>query len=255
MGSLVLQAMMEFNPQSAAILLHSFQSLDPEFICQLAMDTAGSRVLEAYIANGPASLKEKKKFLFKLEGRFTDLGCEPSSSFFVEKCYQSGDLQVKTLIAQELANGERKLGVSKCGKALLFKCKISLFKRQPKVWEEQEKNISNRINSLNEFSAFLQSQADSASSKTKVKPSATDDIKDSSFSCELNVAIKSSTLITSEEKQKLEQDVSQLMQIIGAPNAISDKETERQSKKQRRSQEDESATKTTSKKSKHLKTL
>lgn len=145
MGSLVVQAMMGFSPQSAAVLLHSFQSLSTEYLVSLAQDPTGSRVVEAYLLKGPASFKEKKKFVLKLEGKFADVACHSCGSFFVEKCFHFGDLPVKSAICHDLASNERQLTASGGGaKVLLLKCKVALFKKQPKVWEEEIKNRNSK---------------------------------------------------------------------------------------------------------------
>jgi hypothetical protein len=67
--------------------MSSLMSLSPSDLVGVALDPAGSRVLEAVLL-GPAATREDKAGLMRgLRGGWGEVAMRPAGSFFLEKAY------------------------------------------------------------------------------------------------------------------------------------------------------------------------
>nr|QID92362.1 C33493/f1p0/3460 [Chara corallina] len=137
MGSVILQSVFQCPPECCQVFLDAVGRLGPDVLNAAARDPGGSRVLEAYLRSG-APQKSKGKVIAKLKGRFGELAAVPAGSHFVERCYFTGDMKQKEMIAAELAHVQSELSRTSFGSILLSKCSAQEYAAQPQGWHAHQ---------------------------------------------------------------------------------------------------------------------
>lgn len=145
MGSLIAQSMLKFLPRSLHVLMASIASLECDAILWLLKEAAGARFLEAVLLSNGITLKEKRRLIRRLEGRYAKaVMSAPAAGYFVEKAFFESDLEGRTLIAKDLLQNERKILASRGGVSLWEKVKMATYKESMKVYEGEMKTESNK---------------------------------------------------------------------------------------------------------------
>ena len=75
--------------EAGAPFSESLAALPDAALAHTGADSAGSRVLEAFL-EGPAGAKAKKRALRKLRGSYARLAATPGGSHAVQACYRAG---------------------------------------------------------------------------------------------------------------------------------------------------------------------
>ncbi|GBG75016.1 hypothetical protein CBR_g19531 [Chara braunii] len=104
MGCVILQSVFQCPPECCQVFLDAIERLGPDILKATARDPGGSRVLEAYLKSG-APQKSKGNVIAELKGHFGELAAVPAGSHCVKRCYFTGDMKQKEMIAAELAQG------------------------------------------------------------------------------------------------------------------------------------------------------
>ena len=63
----------------------------------------------------------------RLKGQFAELALSPICSYTVEKCFATGDVKLKEMIAAELALSQPEISKTRHGPYLLKRCDISTY--------------------------------------------------------------------------------------------------------------------------------
>lgn len=144
-GCRLVQSLMLFPFDCVDFLLNSFLALDTEYLLTMGLDSAASRVVEAYLDESCAApVKHKLKLIRTMHGVYGKLAVDRCGSHIVEKCYKAADVNVKAMIADELVVDEKKLDAEKYGKAVLIKCKIGAYKMKKEAWTEKAASIDKK---------------------------------------------------------------------------------------------------------------
>jgi nucleolar protein 9 len=119
-------------------------ALSPESLLKWARDPVCSRVLEQFFVSSVVTVKSKRKLLRGLTGHFGDLAKDKYASHLIDKCWRVSSLELKELIAGELASQERALSDNTYGRFALRNCKIDLFKRRKEEWKQIELGVEKK---------------------------------------------------------------------------------------------------------------
>lgn len=103
-----------------------------------------SRVLEQFFVSSVVTLKSKRKLLRGLTHHFGDLAKDKYASHLIDKCWRVSSLELKELIAGELAAQDRALSDNTYGRFALRNCKIDLFKRRRDEWKQIETGVEKK---------------------------------------------------------------------------------------------------------------
>jgi nucleolar protein 9 len=122
-----------------------------EELLKWACDPVCSRVLEKFFVSPTVTSKSKRKLLRSFTGNFSDLAKDKYASHMIDKCWRVATLELKELIAGELAAHDRALADSTYGRFALRNCKIDLFKRRKNEWIELEKGIQKKKEFFKDF--------------------------------------------------------------------------------------------------------
>lgn len=88
-------------------VLNAFLLLPSEFIVTLALDSAGSRVFDAFLLS-PLGVNVKQQLLRRFQMKWVDLALSQSGSFVVEKLFAIAPNQLKVGIAGDLCRSEKR---------------------------------------------------------------------------------------------------------------------------------------------------
>ncbi|XP_038898236.1 pumilio homolog 23 isoform X1 [Benincasa hispida] len=137
MGSLILQAVFRYRTALIQPYITSITSMEDNHVLEVAKDSSGSRVIEAFL-NSDAPAKLKRRLIMKLRGHFGELSMQSSSSFTVEKCYNSSNLSLREAIVSELVVLRSDLSKTKQGPHLLRKLDVEGFASRPDQWRSKQ---------------------------------------------------------------------------------------------------------------------
>ncbi|KAL9247238.1 hypothetical protein vseg_020690 [Gypsophila vaccaria] len=165
MGSLILQSLFKYPCEYIQPYVTSIISMENSQVLETAKDSAGARVIEAFMSSS-ASDKQKKKLMSKLKGHFGELAMNPSGSFTVEKCFNAGDVSLREAIVSELGAVQKELSKTRQGPLLLRNLDVDGYLRRPEQWVSRQKA------KLSFYKDFLveSGEAENTSSKRKNPP-------------------------------------------------------------------------------------
>ncbi|KAG7025929.1 Pumilio-like 23, partial [Cucurbita argyrosperma subsp. argyrosperma] len=137
MGSLILQTVFHYRSELIQLFITSITSMESDHLLEVAKDSSGARVIEAFL-NSDAPAKLKRRLVMKLRGHFGELAMQSSSSFTVEKCYNSSNLSLREAIVSELAALQSDLSKTKQGPHLLRKLDVEGYASRPDQWRSKQ---------------------------------------------------------------------------------------------------------------------
>ena len=126
--------MLKFPPKDSRAFRESIGALNAEAVRELAWDSAGCRVLEAYIESEGASEEDKSALVRQLDGDFAGLAMENHGSFLIGRAFKHVDTELKERIAQALSMARRDIGRTNRGPSLLHQCGVVEYERDPRAW-------------------------------------------------------------------------------------------------------------------------
>eukprot|EP00842_Homolaphlyctis_polyrhiza_P003417 jgi/Hompol1/4076/HPOL_006907-RA len=138
-GSLVLQYIMQFQPEHAKACLDSILAIEPAELFKWATDPAMSRVLEALLSSSTVPLKSKRKLIKVFKTKFADLASDKFGSHVIEKCWAIATMQNREHIAAELSEKFTVLTKHFFAKFIVKNFKIELFKHRIDEWTAMQK--------------------------------------------------------------------------------------------------------------------
>ncbi|KAM0920979.1 hypothetical protein ACQ4PT_007197 [Festuca glaucescens] len=133
LGCLMLQSIFQYPHQYIRQYVASLLALDDGQILQIAKDSGGSRVLEAFLCSS-ATAKRKFKVFAKLLGHYGEIAMNPSGSFLVEKCFAASNFSHKEAIVSELLAMQNELSRTRHAIYLLKKLDVDRYSRRPDQW-------------------------------------------------------------------------------------------------------------------------
>lgn len=133
LGCLLLQSIFQYPHQYIRQYVASLLALDADKILQIAKDSGGSRVLEAFLCSS-ATAKRKFKVFAKLRGHYGEIAMNPSGSFLVEKCFTASNFSHKEAIVSELLAMQNELSKTRHAIYLLKKLDVDTYSRRPDQW-------------------------------------------------------------------------------------------------------------------------
>ncbi|KAJ3182133.1 Nucleolar protein 9 [Gaertneriomyces sp. JEL0708] len=152
LGSLLLQHLLHFTvPVATKLVLDSLLSLPLPLVSYYARHPAAAHVLDAFLLSSHIDIKFKRKLIRQWVPILSDLAVDKYGSRIVEKCYAVADIAVKTLIAEQLVQHEKKVNDSFCGRFVWRNCKCEVFKRGRGEWEEREMGVERKKEMFKEF--------------------------------------------------------------------------------------------------------
>ncbi|GAB4813915.1 hypothetical protein N2152v2_000961 [Parachlorella kessleri] len=137
LGCALAATLLRYPPAACKQFAETLAALAPGQLAAAAKDSAGCRVLEAYIEGAGASPKKRRALLQALEGSYAAVAAQPAGSYFVEKCYALADLKEKEAITRELAAAEQRLAATYRGLTLLRRCNVEAFKKDAGNWQQR----------------------------------------------------------------------------------------------------------------------
>uniref|UniRef100_A0A803KQU6 Uncharacterized protein n=2 Tax=Chenopodium quinoa TaxID=63459 RepID=A0A803KQU6_CHEQI len=139
MGSLILQSLFKYPSDCIQPYITSITSMDSSHVLEALKDSAGARVIEAFLGS-KAPEKQKKKLISKLKGHFGELALHPSGSFTVEKCFNASDVPLREVIVSDMLGVQKELSRTRQGPLLLRNLDVDGFSRQPEQWRSRQKS-------------------------------------------------------------------------------------------------------------------
>ncbi|PON78276.1 Coatomer beta subunit [Trema orientale] len=136
-GSLILQEVFRYSSALIQPFITSILSLDDGNILEAAKDTAGARVIEAFLSSN-VSAKLKRRLIAKLRGQFGELSMNMSGSFTVEKCFTASNISLQEAIVTELSAVRSELSKTKQGPHLMRKLDVDGFATRPDQWMSKQ---------------------------------------------------------------------------------------------------------------------
>ncbi|CAM0949351.1 unnamed protein product [Alopecurus aequalis] len=133
LGCLMLQSIFQYPHQYIRQYVASLLALGDDQILQIAKDSGGSRVLEAFLCSSATS-KRKFKVFAKLRGHYGEIAMNPSGSFLVEKCFTASNFSHKEAIVAELLAMQNELSRTRHAIYLLKKLDVDRYSRRPEQW-------------------------------------------------------------------------------------------------------------------------
>ncbi|ONI15217.1 hypothetical protein PRUPE_3G030900 [Prunus persica] len=155
MGSLILQGVFRFQNEFIQPFITSITSLNADNILEAAKDSAGARVIEAFLSSD-ASAKLKRRLIMKLRGHFGELSLQSSGSFTVEKCFTVGNISLREAIVSELLTVQSELWNTKQGPHLMRKLDVDGFAARPDQWRSRQESKQSTFNEF--YSTFGSSE-------------------------------------------------------------------------------------------------
>ncbi|KAJ3340573.1 Nucleolar protein 9 [Kappamyces sp. JEL0680] len=140
-GSLILQHVLHYVAEQSRVFSDSILGMDRTQLELWISDPGASRILEALLASPTAPNKTKRALVEIFLGGFAKLSCDKYASHFVDKCWTASNIDLKTQIAQEMANSYQTLYNNFHGKFILRNCGIELFKRRREEWVSHQKGL------------------------------------------------------------------------------------------------------------------
>lgn len=137
LGCLMLQSIFQYPHQYIRPYVASLLAMDDDQILQVAKDSGGSRVLEAFLCSS-ATTKRKFKVFAKLQGHYGEIAMNPSGSFLVEKCFTASNFSHKEAIVSEMLAMQTELSKTKHAIHLLKKLDVDRFARRPDQWRARQ---------------------------------------------------------------------------------------------------------------------
>ncbi|XP_041849014.1 nucleolar protein 9 [Melanotaenia boesemani] len=131
-GSRLVQALAKFKERS--FLLSSLRALSPADLLTLALDPAGSHVLQSLITT--SSDKGRGKILKRLEGLFVQMACSRLGSRVLEAVWNSASVSQRQSIAQELVTSESQLRSDQFARHVWAKFALYHFVHRRAHWQE-----------------------------------------------------------------------------------------------------------------------
>ncbi|XP_056685054.1 pumilio homolog 23 isoform X2 [Spinacia oleracea] len=139
MGSLILQSLFKYPSEYIQPYITSITSMESSHVLEALKDSAGARVIEAFLAS-KAPDKQKKKLISKLKGHFGELAMHSSASFTVEKCFNASDVPLREVIVTDLLGVQKELSKTRQGPLLLRNLDVDGFARRPEQWSSRQKS-------------------------------------------------------------------------------------------------------------------
>lgn len=132
-GSLVLQAMLQFNKPIK--LVQSLLDTKPGELAELFAGPRGSHVVDAFIGSKFIGEKSREKFIKHMNGQFLELAISKHGSRAVEAMFEASGENQRTRIVKELAEKVNQLNGSPCGRLLNYKFRVDTYRLSPVQWK------------------------------------------------------------------------------------------------------------------------
>ena len=139
--NLLAQAMLIVPGSLSSLVLDSLTALPSTTLLPMAHDPIVSRTLQAALTSRNASMITTRKLIQRFYGHMADMALDPAASYVVD-CMWAGThglAFIRERIAEELAEEERGLRDSACGRAVWRNWKMDLYKRRRQDWVRQSK--------------------------------------------------------------------------------------------------------------------
>ena len=140
--NLLAQSMLLVPGSLSQLVLDSLVTLDPTTLLNMSKDPIVSRTLQAALTTQNSSMITTRKIIQHFYGHIGDMALDTAASHVVDCIWEGthGLAFIRERIAEELAENERALRLSSCGRAVWKNWKMDLYKRRRGDWVRQSRN-------------------------------------------------------------------------------------------------------------------
>jgi nucleolar protein 9 len=138
-GSLLAQAMMRVSGPLGNLIFDSFINLGVPLTLRVARDSIASRALQAALTSPNASVIFRRKVIQQFYGKVCELALDPAGSHVIDAVWEGtqGLAFIRERIAEELNENEASLRESMVGRAVWRNWHMDLYKRRRQEWVKQ----------------------------------------------------------------------------------------------------------------------
>jgi nucleolar protein 9 len=140
-GSLLAQAMMAVPGPLGDLVFDSFTNLGVPLTMRVARDPIASRTLQAALTSPNASVIFRRKVIQQFYGKVCELAMDPAGSHVIDAIWEGthGLAFIRERIAEELSENEASLRESLVGRAVWRNWRMDLYKRRRADWIKQSR--------------------------------------------------------------------------------------------------------------------
>jgi nucleolar protein 9 len=140
-GSLLAQAMMAVPGALGDLIFDSFTNLGVPLTMRVARDPIASRTLQAALTSPNASVIFRRKVIQQFYGKVCELAMDPAGSHVIDAIWEGthGLAFIRERIAEELSENEASLRESLVGRAVWRNWRMDLYKRRRADWIKQSR--------------------------------------------------------------------------------------------------------------------
>ena len=148
--SLILQSVFKFQSKYTSPFVEVILNFPREQLILLLTSPTSSRVIEAFF-EGPSPIEQKKQFVMIFRGVYHKLSIDKYASHLVQKIWSLFSIDVKKMIATELASHRKIMQDSQYGSILLREFRIEKFSYRPDEWEKELKTVDKKRKMIEGF--------------------------------------------------------------------------------------------------------
>jgi len=140
-GSLLAQAMMAVPGPLGNLIFDSLTNLGIPLTLRVARDPTASRTLQAALTSPNASIIFRRKVIQQFYGKVCELALDPAGSRVIDAIWEGtqGLAFIRERIAEELSENEAALRESLVGRAVWRNWRMDLYKRRRLDWVKQSR--------------------------------------------------------------------------------------------------------------------
>jgi nucleolar protein 9 len=159
-GSLLAQAMMAVPGPLGNLIFDSFTNLGVPLTLRVARDPSASRTLQAALTSPNATVIFRRKVIQQFYGKVCELALDPAGSHVIDAIWEGtqGLAFIRERIAEELSENEASLRESLVGRAVWRNWRMDLYKRRRLEWVKQSRYAAGNEG----FQSFPESNGDNA---------------------------------------------------------------------------------------------
>ena len=168
--NVLAQAMLLVPGSLSALVLDSLIGLESQTLLNMARDPIVSRTLQAALTTKNASMINTRKLIQHFYGQMGGMAIDTAASHVVDCIWEGthGLAFIRERIAEELAENEKAMRESPCGRAVWKNWKMDIYKRRRGEWVRQSK-IKASNDGFQSFSELDQNKDKDGSAKTPLQ--------------------------------------------------------------------------------------
>jgi nucleolar protein 9 len=168
--NILAQAMLLVPGSLSALVLDSLVQLDSETLINMSKDKSVSRTIQAALTSKNTSLITIRKLIQRFYGHMAELAIDVAASHVIDCMWEGthGLAFIRERIAEELAENEKDLRESSCGRAVWKNWKMDLYKRRRTDWIRQSK-VKASNDGFQSFSELDESKGPEGKPKTPLE--------------------------------------------------------------------------------------